>query len=62
MPPPEVTESGVNDCASVKLHQVLKKKFINCAGSWLLHRLFFSCDEQGLSCSAQASHCNDFLH
>ena len=48
MPPPEVTESGVNDCASVKLHQVFKNYlFINCAGSWLLHGLFFSCDEWG---------------
>ena len=33
-----------------------------CAGSSLLHRLFSSCDKQGLlsSCGAQASHCSGF--
>ena len=32
MPPPEMTESGVNDCASVKLHQVFKKNLLTVLG------------------------------
>ena len=35
---------------------------LGCAGSLLLHKLFFSCGERGLlsSCGVQASHCGGF--
>ena len=44
------------------INKIIFKIYFGCTGSLLLHRLFFSFDEQQLlsSCGAQASHCGGF--
>ena len=44
------------------IKKIIFKIYFGCTGSLLLHRLFFSFDEQQLlsSCGAQASHCGGF--